>query len=217
MVVSASDSLFIQFAREPQAGAVKTRMMPHLSAREACDLHCELVLWTSRSLVGAGLGPVELAVAGAVEHPLFEQCQELGLASPGVQRGKDLGERMYNALADGLCRCERVILVGSDCPGIDREYLRMAVRALDGAEVVLGPALDGGYVLIGARRVCREMFEGITWGSDTVLVETRQRLRRLAVSWAELPALADIDRPEDLVVWASLRQAASGRGAGLRR
>jgi rSAM/selenodomain-associated transferase 1 len=217
MAVSTGNSLFIQFAREPLAGSVKTRMMPHLSPREACALHSELVLWTARSLVGAGLGAVELAVTGALEHPLFDHCRELGLAGVGAQRGAHLGERMYNALVDGLGRFERVILIGSDCPGIDRDYLQMAVRALDGEEVVLGPALDGGYVLIGARRIYREIFEGITWGSDTVLAETRQRLRRSAVTWAELPALADIDRPEDLAVWESLQQAASGHGAGLRR
>ena len=66
---------------------------------------------------------------------------DIGFGGNWPQCGDDLGERMYHALADGLLRCERVILVGSDCPGIDRQYLHSAVRALDAAEVVLGPAL----------------------------------------------------------------------------
>lgn len=217
MAGSVGTCLLLQFAREPVVGAVKTRMMPHLSAAEACDLHCELVLWTTVSLLDAGLGPVEMVVAGAAEHSLFVRCRYQGLAGIGRQCGDDLGERMYHALADGLLRCERVILVGSDCPGIDRQYLHSAVRALDAAEVVLGPALDGGYVLVGARRINKGMFEGIVWGSDTVMVSTRERLRQLAVSWTELPPLADIDRPEDLPVWQALRRAARVREGVLRR
>jgi rSAM/selenodomain-associated transferase 1 len=217
MADSVGSCLLLQFAREPVVGAVKTRMMPHLSAAEACDLHCELVLWTTVSLLDAGLGPVEMVVAGAAEHPLFMRCRHQGLAGIGRQRGDDLGERMYHALADGLLRCERVILVGSDCPGIDRQYLHRAVRALDSAEVVLGPALDGGYVMVGARRINKGVFEGIVWGSDTVMASTRERLRQLAVNWTELPPLTDIDRPEDLPVWQALRRAAKGREGVLRR
>lgn len=211
MAASAGSCLLLQFAREPVAGAVKTRMMPHLSASEACDLHCELVFWTTCTLLDAGVGPVELAVAGAPQNPLFARCRDRGVAAVGGQRGDGLGERMYRAMADGLLRFERVILVGSDCPGIDGEYLSRAVRALDTAEVVLGPALDGGYVLVGAQKaVPQEMFEGVVWGSDTVLATTRERLQELAVAWTELPPLADIDRPEDLPLWRAIKQARKG-------
>ena len=75
MAGSVGTCLLLQFAREPVVGAVKTRMMPHLSAAEACDLHCELVLWTTVSLLDAGLGPVEMVVAGAAEHSLFVRCR----------------------------------------------------------------------------------------------------------------------------------------------
>jgi rSAM/selenodomain-associated transferase 1 len=199
--------LFIQFAREPVAGAVKTRMMPHLSAQEACALHAELVLWTAGTLVAAGLGRVELAVAGESGHPLFESCLGLGVDGLTSQRGAGLGERMYNSLLDGLARFERVVLVGSDCPAIDGGYLLQALEALERAEIVLGPAADGGYTLVGARRVPREMFEGIAWGTTGVFAETTRRLRRLRVPWAELPTLADIDRPQDLPHWKALRAA----------
>lgn len=207
MAAEPADCLFLQFAREPVAGAVKTRMIPPLSARQACDLHCELVERTARTLVAAGLGPVELAVAGAVAHELFRRCRAYGVSRVNRQRGADLGERMYNALLGGLERFQRVVLVGSDCPGIDPGYLARAVAALDGADIVLGPATDGGYVLIGARRVSAELFEGITWGTEVVFAETTRRLRRLGLSWTELPPLPDIDRPGDLALWAALREA----------
>ncbi|MCB1698686.1 MAG: TIGR04282 family arsenosugar biosynthesis glycosyltransferase, partial [Halioglobus sp.] len=161
--------------------------------------------WTAGRLTAAALGPVELAVAGEVGHALFQRCLALGVSGLVAQRGADLGQRMHNALRVGLARYRQVVLVGSDCPGIDRAYLVQALAALEQAEVVLGRAEDGGYVLIGARRVCRAMFEGIPWGSAGVLAATTGRLRQLGLDWVELPALADIDRPGDLPNWVALR------------
>ena len=206
---SSSDVLLLQFARAPKVGAVKTRMMPHLSAEQACALHSELVLWTCRQLVTSGFGTVQLQVAGDTDHPLFERCRGLGAARVTRQVGRDLGERMCNALAAALTHYGRVVLVGSDCPAIDRAYLALALRALEQQSLVLGPAEDGGYVLIGARTVCPEMFEAIPWGTGEVYAETSRRLRRLGRSWEELPALADVDRPADLGGWRALRMAAS--------
>ncbi len=182
-------------------GEVKTRLIGQLTARQACDLHCELVRTTCKTLVNAAVADVELAVAGAVDHPLFLQCLTLGVDRITLQYGQDLGERMYNALVDGLARYERVLLVGSDCPGIDTRYLARALRELDHAPVVLGPAADGGYVLIGARHIEPAVFRGVKWGSATVFADTVSRLARLGLQWRGLPVLADIDRPADLARW----------------
>ena len=94
--------LLVQFARSPQEGRVKTRMMPHLSASEACDLHCQLTLWTCDQLLNCGLGAVELSVAGDTDHALFRQCEAMGIARLTTQYGSDLGERMFNAVAAGF-------------------------------------------------------------------------------------------------------------------
>lgn len=201
MVAERAACLLIQFAREPVEGAVKTRLIGALSPGQACELHCALVRRTCDTLLAAGLGDVELAVTGSIGHPLFTACLEQGVRGLTRQCGGDLGERMYNAMADGLARYERVLLVGSDCPAIDAAYLEEALRSLDHVPVVLGPALDGGYVLIGGRRVEPDLFSGISWGGDRVYVQTQERLRALGLRWAELPALADIDRPADLVHW----------------
>ena len=198
--------LLVQFARSPQEGHVKTRMMPHLSASEACDLHCKLTLWTCGQLLDCGLGVVELSVAGDTDQPLFRQCEAMGIARLTTQHGSDLGERMSNAMVHGLATYEYVILVGSDCPSIDVSYLEQAVEALQTASVVVGPATDGGYVLIGARQVKDEIFQGIPWGSDQVYTQTRLALTRSGLTWAELPYLADIDRPEDLPLWEALQR-----------
>ncbi|MCP4842086.1 MAG: glycosyltransferase [Halieaceae bacterium] len=197
---------FIQFSRAPVPGRVKTRLLPSLSPQQACDLHCELTQWTAAQLVNCGLGEVELSVAGGLDFPLFESCRQRGVSRLSRQRGKDLGERMFHALHERLAHFDCVILVGSDCPSIDADYLRQAIVALEDAPVVLGPALDGGYVLIGARCVKESMFRNIPWGTERVLACTRVALRRAGLAFTELNALADIDRPEDIHLWLAISQ-----------
>ncbi len=199
--------LLIQFARAPVVGKVKTRMLPHLSAEQACELHCELAEWTTRQLLLFEEGELELAVAGDTSHALFSRCRALGVTRVSQQCGENLGQRMYHALRGGLVEFESVILVGSDCPEIDVAYLRQAVEALQHADVVLGPATDGGYVLIGARAISAALFEGIPWGSDQVYASTLAALADTALSCAQLRPLNDIDRPEDLHRWHALNEA----------
>jgi rSAM/selenodomain-associated transferase 1 len=206
MVRESASTLLIQFARAPLPGAVKTRMLPQLSPAQACELHRAMVLWTCRQLVESGVGAVQLAVTGAPEDTLFHRCRDIGAAAIAVQRGRDLGERMHHALADGLRAYERVVLVGSDCPALDGSYLRQARDALDGCPVVLGPAMDGGYVLVGLRSPLPGMFEAMPWGSPRLMALTRERLRLLRVDWVELEPLADVDEPRDLVHWVRRRQ-----------
>lgn len=210
---SAPGARLIQFARSPVPGEVKTRLVPPLTPAQACDLHTELALWTTRQLLASRLGEVEVSVAGATGHPLFSQCRALGVARISRQCGVDLGERMYNAIREGLGVRERVLLVGSDCPGIDARYLQGALELLEDAPVVLGPAIDGGYVLIGARQIKESVFRGIPWGTGEVLARTRAALGEAGLGFAELPALADIDRPGDLPVWEQVKRDATHAGA----
>lgn len=201
---ASGNTLLIQFARSPVVGGVKTRMTPCLSPQQACDLHQKLVLWTCRTLLEAQLGTVELAIAGDDAHPLFSQCLEFGVSALTRQRGEDLGENMYCAMAEGLSRYEKVVLVGSDCPSMDEDYLATAVAALERVPLVLGPANDGGYVLIGARQVSPVLFDGVSWGGPDVFASTAERLQQLGWHWEALASLPDIDRPEDLPIWQAL-------------
>jgi len=200
--------LLIQFTRAPRAGGVKTRMMPYLSAVQACELHCELTLWTCRQLLDYGFGDVELFVAGDPMHELFGQCSAMGVSRVSRQQGTDLGQRMYNAMQQGLAQYASVVLVGSDCPGIDPAYLGQAVAALDTAPVVVGPSTDGGYVLLGARVITPDIFQGIPWGTEQVYTKTRVALTRAELDWVELPWLTDIDSPTDLLVWEAVKRKA---------
>ncbi len=198
------EALFIQFAREPMPGKVKTRMQPQLSPGQACELHCDLLLWACGALCAAKLADVELWVAGDIHHPIFERCTEMGVGQLREQRGADLGERMYYAITDGLKRYRKVILVGSDCPAIDTQYLRSALVALERNPLVLGPATDGGYVLIGATRIDAGLFRGVAWGQAGVFAQTVRRAAVHGESWSQLETLPDIDRPQDIPLWQAI-------------
>ena len=113
---------------------------------------------------------------------------------------------MYRAFKRVLRAHPYVVLIGSDCPALTPADLRAAARALKaGADAVLSPAEDGGYALIGLRRVTRRLFDGIAWGRPTVLERTRARLRRIGWRWKELRTVWDVDRPEDVARLRKIR------------
>jgi hypothetical protein len=128
-----------------------------------------------------------------------------GLALRTQVRGH-LGQRMHRAFERALRSADAVVLIGTDCPGLRASDLRAAVRALQGgADAVLAPAEDGGYALIGLRRVSARLFCGIDWGSTSVMEQTRQRLGELGWRWRELRTVWDVDRPEDYARFERLR------------
>jgi rSAM/selenodomain-associated transferase 1 len=184
------------FARAPLPGRVKTRLAPRLGEWGAARLHARLMARTLRTAAAARCGPVELHLAG--RHSRWK-----GATS---QKGKDLGERMHRALAQALRRHRAAILVGTDCPALRWQDLRRAARLLaGGCDVVLGPAEDGGYVLIAARRVSPRLFADVPWGTRSVFEATAERLDRAGYRWRALRLLWDVDRPGDLERLRSLR------------
>lgn len=193
------------FAREPIPGQVKTRLIPALGASGAALLYRALLERAVNAAIGVPGVAVELWCAGA--PPGGGVCAELARRH-GLelchQGAGDLGQRMARALAEALTRSERAVLIGSDCPGYHASYLTATFAALGGQDAVLGPAADGGYVLIGLRRPAPDLFADIPWGTDAVLAATRAALARLGWTWAELPGLQDIDRPEDMAACADL-------------
>ena len=199
MTASVGSCRIIVFSKAPQPGEVKTRLIPTLGAEGAAALHRRLVRHSLRAAQEAALGPVELWCAPDARHVFFQECaRDFGVSLHSQGEG-DLGERMRHAFEAALSRAERVILVGGDIPALSSQYLRDAERALgSNHDVVIGPAEDGGYVLIGLARSDAELFRGIPWGGPEVLKETRLRIAALAWRGLELPALWDADRPEDL-------------------
>ena len=189
----------IVFARAPQPGRAKTRLEPRLGPWGAARLQRRLIRRTLRVAQAARCGPVELHGTPRARQAFFVQCaREWGVALR-AQRGRDLGERMFHALARGLRGRRAVILVGTDCPALQARDLRLAARALaGGCDAVLSPAEDGGYPLIGLRRVSPRLFENIAWGGPDVFTRTAEALDRLGWRWRQLRTLWDVDQPEDL-------------------
>ena len=199
MTSTAASCRIVVFAKAPEPGKVKTRLIPALGEAGAAALHRRLVMHSLRVARDAGLGPVELWCAPDTRHAFFAECERQFGASLHSQCEGDLGARMRRALETILERARRAILVGSDIPALSAQYLRDAERALGRAhDAVVGPAEDGGYVLIGLARCDPELFRDIPWGEPEVLAETRGRLAALRWRCLELPALWDVDRPEDL-------------------
>ncbi|MBT8148621.1 MAG: TIGR04282 family arsenosugar biosynthesis glycosyltransferase [Gammaproteobacteria bacterium] len=191
----------MQFAKAPVPGAVKTRMLPELNARQACALHRQLVRHTLAQLLDSRIAPVQLHCDQANHAGVQAWQQDFDLERVYTQVSGNLGEKMQQAFAQLLARqdVDQVLLVGSDCPFIDCAYLEQAVQALQrGSDVVLGPAADGGYVLIGMCEPHAGVFAGIDWGTSSVLEQTLTQVQQQGLTVALLPELHDIDRPQDL-------------------
>lgn len=193
--------LLIQFAKWPELGRVKTRLIPTLGEQGALAAHQRLTLAVLDNLLATGL-PVEFWWDRPLTAPPVEAASVLDkILEAGVvqrfQEGPGLGARMQYALASGLEQYQKVLIIGSDCPAVEAGYVAEAVAALDQADVVMGPSDDGGYVLIGARRTTTGMLDSIAWGSPQVLEQTCGRLREEDLSHHLLEPRWDVDEAED--------------------
>ena len=204
------DGRILVFARAPVAGEVKTRLAAHIGKQAAASVYRQLLCATLDMASASGLAPVELHVASQPGHPLFQSLADRWPLEIRLQQGVDLGQRMHYALQSALRQAAFAVLIGTDCPEMNAAYLQRACQLLDdGSAVVLGPADDGGYVLIGVRSCDERLFRAIPWGSNRVLQLTRERLRALQLRHTELDSLWDLDRPEDLRRWRSMVSAGS--------
>jgi hypothetical protein len=188
------------FARAPRPGASKTRLIPALGRRGSARLAARLIEHTVARVSAARLAPVTLCCTPDIHHALFRRlAQRYGLGRT-QQRGRDLGARMFGALRRALCTADAAIAIGTDCPTLDATTIHAAQAALrDGHDAVLVPARDGGYALIGLRSPWRALFARVDWGSARVSRQTRARAARLGLRVAVLEAVADLDRPRDLL------------------
>ena len=192
----------IIMSKAPIPGKVKTRLIPLLGAVGATECHRMLLEQTLAGLCGAALCPVELSCSPDVQHEFFIRARRRYPLQLTAQVPGDLGQRMSHAVAHALREADRVVVVGADCPAMTPADIDTALRQLgEGADVVLGPARDGGYYLIGLRRHHPALFAGIEWGGADVLETTRARLAGLDLTEHLLATRYDIDTPSDYQAW----------------
>ena len=199
----APDSNLLIFSKYPLAGKAKTRLIPALGAEIAAQLHrqlAEAAISTARSwkqISAEKMNRITVHYTGAVEKDF---CNWLGSdLNYQEQPAGDLGQRMGTAFESAFkCGIEHVIGIGTDVPTLTAAILRQTDKNLEDHDIVLGPAADGGYYLIGMNSFHPELFTGIDWGSERVYRQTLEICTCLGLQIAELPILNDIDRPEDL-------------------
>lgn len=185
----------VLFTRYPTPGRVKTRLIPALGAAGAAALHRRLTERVIGMLIASGRA-VEVRTTGAQASAFHRWLGDVPCMAQG--RGH-LGARMARAAGE-----TPVILVGADIPDLDIRHIEEAIAALARADVVIGPAEDGGYYLLGLARPCPWLFDSMPWGSDRILALTQARLAARGISPVLLDPLADLDRPEDLARWPDL-------------
>ncbi len=200
---TATDIAVLVFARAPLPGRAKTRLIPRLGEWKAARLQARLTAHALRTARAAGFA-VELH-ATPRRHDFFAFCKRRFSLPVKSQTGKDLGERMYRAMRDALRRHRAAIVIGTDCPILKPEDLRLAARWLrGGCDAVIAPAEDGGYALIGMSKVSAGIFSGIEWGGADVYRATAKRLAAAGYRWRALRTVWDVDRPADLERLAGL-------------
>ena len=186
------------FAKPPRPGLVKTRLIPDIGADNAARVYRYCLEYTLRMARDSG-----------IDYQLYlteESDDELLRNEPSaIQRGDNLGTRMLNAINELLTRSpDGAIIIGTDCLDIQTSHLQAAAQALASHELVLLPAVDGGYALIGCSKAEPALFDDVAWSSDRVLAQTLANAEKLRYRTSSLETVRDIDTLQDLELYPEL-------------
>ncbi len=199
MTYKYPNAVLMVFCKAPVPGQVKTRLTPELTAEQAAEVHVELSTKTLQRAILGNLCPVQLWCAPTTGHSFFTDSAASYPLVLRQQQGDDLGARMHHAFCVALVDYAHALLMGCDCPSLTEPDLEEALTALNrDNEVVLAPAEDGGYVLIGLNSPHPELFDDMPWGTARVLDLTRNRIEHHKLRHHELSEQWDVDTPKDL-------------------
>jgi rSAM/selenodomain-associated transferase 1 len=199
LLPESEEAIFL-FLRYPEPGQAKTRLIPELGAERAAEVYrkmAEQVAQVVRDFDRPGLAKIAYFDPPEKAREIKEWLGNDFHLVP--QPDGDLGRRLEDAFVGGFRKgARRIVALGTDCVEITDEILSEAFEALYLSDAAIGPALDGGYYLMGLNRPCHSVFRGIPWSTDRTLRETLARLRGCGLNVRLLPPLMDIDSPEDL-------------------
>jgi len=196
-----SQTCIIIFAKRPEAGKVKTRLIPALGAKQACELAERMLKHTIGNVLKAmSLQPnlyMQLCIAPDMQDPFWQPFMVNEKVSLSQQVEGDLGVRMATATQEVMAKGQRAILIGSDCPALNSDKFLNIVKDLGQFDALMHPASDGGYVLLGLSRFSSKIFCDIPWSTQDVAALTLRALEQLNFSVKTLEVMHDIDEPED--------------------
>lgn len=201
----ANDSLII-FVKNPEKGKVKTRLAKDIGDDQALHVYQRLLQYTRDITKGLNSEKLVFYSDFIDNNDLWDNMT----FEKRLQQGFDLGERMQNAFADAFARGQkRVLIIGSDCAELQTYMIKEAFAVLENNEVVIGPAKDGGYYLLGMKTFYPTLFENKPWSSQDLLMDTIIDLKKLKASYYLMKTLSDIDHASDLELMAKLPQPRS--------
>lgn len=187
--------ILIVFVKNPEFGKVKSRLAVEIGRRKALSVYKKLLIKTRDTVANIG---VEKLVSYSDNIDLNDIWDGI-IFSKDIQRGQNLGERMYNAInRASRNKYKKICLIGSDNMEITEKIIYSAYKYLDDYEVVFGPSKDGGYYLIGMKTPIKEVFEDISWSTELVLKESIAIIELMKLNYVLLPELSDIDVLADI-------------------
>lgn len=183
------------FVKNPALGKVKTRLAQSIGDEKALQIYLYLLKFTHQITKNLTCDKAVFYSDFIEQHDLWEN----ETYQKYLQSGSHLGERMYQAFEVSFRKgYEKILIIGSDCLELNPEIIQTGFQSLDNQDVVIGPAKDGGYYLLGMKTPLRFIFENKTWSSPTVFEDTIRDLTHHHISYATLPVLSDVDHEEDL-------------------
>lgn len=188
-------SLLMVFMKNQVKGKVKTRLASTVGDELAFEVYNLLISRTTNVISQLEGINIEIHFSDFIDENLLgdSQCEKF------IQQGDDLGQRMRNAFANAFKKgFKKIVIIGSDCFDLNVSIIYQSFEVLEKKNIVIGPANDGGYYLLGMKSPCYELFEGISWSTGEVLCETLLVLKKKGLSYELLIELADIDTEDDL-------------------
>lgn len=191
----AENTAIIIFVRHPELGKVKTRLAATIGDEKALAVY-EFLLEHTYKIVEHSTVPVYIYYADQIVQGDIWKGDGI---NKKLQRGEDLGEKMANAFREVLQQgCHRAVIIGSDCYELTVELIAQAFKMLQNADIVIGPAKDGGYYLLGMNAPFKNIFNGIEWSTDTVFTKTMDSISQNNYTFSLLTVLADVDTADDI-------------------
>ena len=199
----SSNKICIQiFTKAPIEGYCKTRLAPHLGESETVSLQMEMIQKTILTSIKINTADVQLWCKPSTQHSFFQKMAEENSVSLHEQKGETLGDIMNDAALGAENSYANIVQIGTDCPYIDADYILAAIDQLDADNrIVIGPANDGGYVLLAQNQCFAEIYNNIDWGMPSVLGQLEMNLKHLKIKHFKLASLSDIDTFSDYQQW----------------